>query len=122
MYKEKKGWKKPFKIITVTDKNVTVDSKIIKGIITFRSFYIKPYTQLKEKPIIIPDKKTEKIRINFLYVNIKKKNDKILAFKLKVNGKIIIPGKSFKAFNFKKLNALFKKGIFRPEIYDAVKY
>ena len=62
------------------------------------------------------------MRTNFLYVNIKKKNDKILAFKLKANGKIITLKKLFEAFNLKKLNALFKKGIFRPEIYDVIKY
>ena len=60
------------------------------------------------------------MRTNFLYVNIKKKNDKILAFKLKANGKIITLKKLFEAFNLKKLNALFKKSILRPEMYNTV--
>ena len=51
------------------------------------------------------------MRINFLYVNIKEKNDKILAFKLKVNRKIITLKKLFKTFDLKKLNTLFKKSI-----------
>ena len=41
---------------------------------------------------------------------------------IEINNKIIIRGKLFKVFNFKTLNVLFKKSIFRPEIYDAVKY
>ena len=60
------------------------------------------------------------MRINFLYVNIKKKNNKILAFKLKANGKIITLKKPFETSDLKKLNALFKKGILRPEIYNTV--
>ena len=51
------------------------------------------------------------MRINFLYVNIKEKNDKILTFKLKVNRKIITLKKLFKASDLKKLNTLFKKSI-----------
>ena len=51
------------------------------------------------------------MRINFLYVNIKEKNDKILAFKLRADGKIITLKKLFKASDLKKLNALFKKSI-----------
>ena len=39
-------------------------------------------------------------------------NNKIFSFKLKADGKIITPGKLFKAFNLKRLNALFKKNIF----------
>ena len=45
-----------------------------------------------------------------------------MVFKLKANRKIITPKKPFKAFNLKKLNALFEKNILRPEIYDAVIY
>ena len=60
------------------------------------------------------------MRINFLYVNIKEKNDKILTFKLKVNRKIITLKKLFKASDLKKLNTLFKEGILRPEIYNTV--
>ena len=51
------------------------------------------------------------MRINFLYVNIKKKNNKILAFKLKANGKIITLKKPFEILNLKKLNTLLKKSI-----------
>ena len=46
----------------------------------------------------------------------------MLTFKLKVNKKIITSGKLFKASDFKELNALFEKGIFRSEIYDVIKY
>ena len=60
------------------------------------------------------------MRINFLYVSIKEKNKKILAFKLKANGKIITLKKLFKAFDLKELNALFKESILRPEIYNTV--
>ena len=60
------------------------------------------------------------MRINFLYVSIKEKNDKILAFKLRVNGKIITLKKLFKTSDLKKLNALFKKSILQPEIYNTV--
>ena len=65
----------------------------------------------KKKLIIIPNKKTEKMRINFLYVNTKNKNNKILTFKLKANGKIITLKKLFKTSDLKKLNVLFKKSI-----------
>ena len=51
------------------------------------------------------------MRINFLYVSIKEKNDKILAFKLRANGKIITLKKLFETFDLKKLNILFKKSI-----------
>ena len=33
-----------------------------------------------------------------------------------------MPDKLFKTFNFKELNALFEKNIFRPKIYNAVKH
>ena len=54
------------------------------------------------------------------YTLILKKNNKILTFKLKANGKIITLKKLFKASDLKKLNALFKKGILRPEIYNIM--
>ena len=120
VYREKGGWKGPFKVIAVTDKDVTVDSKATGGTATFRSSHVKPYTQPKEEPTTIPDEEVEKMRANFLYVSTKEKNDRTLALKLRADGKIVAPGKPFEASDLKELNALFEEGILRPEMYDTV--
>ncbi len=39
----KKNWKEPYKVVIVTDKDVTVLTSISEKTLTFRNIYIKPY-------------------------------------------------------------------------------
>ncbi len=47
IYWEKKGWIEPFKVLSITDADITVNTR--NGSVTFRNTYVKPYNcQTKE--------------------------------------------------------------------------
>ncbi len=136
IYREKGGWKEPYKVITVIDKDVIVIFNVLNNTLIFRNIYVKFYIQLKKS--LVPLKKLKmqlpKLIFNFnnyvivleenfiitnnlsyvisLYFLAKEKDNLTLTFKLQTNDKIIAPNKSYKALNIKKLNVLFVGGIF----------
>ena len=69
VYRKKGGWKGPFKVIAVTDKDVII-LNVIKGTLTFRNTYIKLYTQPKEE--VLPE-------ADLIYVTTKERDNFTLA-------------------------------------------
>ena len=47
VWKKKEGWKGPYKILSVTDSNVTVD--MVNGPMVFRNTVCKPYYKVKNE-------------------------------------------------------------------------
>lgn len=142
VFREKGGWKGPYKVTACTDVDVTVDME--NGPTVFRSTAVKPYlrhpeyqataktqevdehNELQEhlKPLEYPPlqqtRRRGRPRKNpQAFLTHKERADFELAIKLRKEGKITSAGKPFEVSDEEELQSLLSAGIIVPIQYDA---
>jgi hypothetical protein len=136
VWREKGGWKGPYKVQSVQERNVTVD---INGPTTFRATQVKPYFR-EEVPSTPPYEKADvqprppqpirrmvhveipvKPRTD-VFLTEKEQKDFVLAVELRQKGVITTPGNPFEESDRTEINDLLTQGVFRIVKYNAAKH
>ena len=146
VWREKKGWQGPYKVINTKDQDVMVD--MINGPVTFRSTVVKPYyrddntkdsaadpnatvdpnvttgppqaPQPRKRGRPVGSKNKPKSRAQYLvqYMTKKEEDDYALAVKLRSDGVINEPGAPFEVSDQKEVNDLVGRGVFSFELFN----
>ena len=143
VWREKKGWQGPYKIIGIQGHDITVDT--VNGPVAFRSTIVKPYvrgenayegedaiTVVNEggQPLAKPGPRKRgrppgsknKQKADTQYVTKKEENDSALAVKLRKDGIINAPGEPFEQSDATEVNDLIGRGVFVFELFEEEKY
>lgn len=136
VWREKEGWKGPYKVISVQGHDITLDMPA--GPATFRSTVVQRYyrnededvrtsqpEEASEKPqteIVRPSSPEVKDSITVAYVSRKENDDGRLAIKLRQDGVITTPGLPFEESDKMEVDDLIGRGVFRFERWSRTRH